>query len=784
MQRLQTQKFLLILILPFFIGSCAMLAKNGLNNRYGKEDPQQRYDYARTASGLNYHKDIKPIIENRCVVCHGCYDAPCQLKLSAFEGLERGANKNKIYDGARLLPAELTRLFVDGNTPTEWRDKKFYPVLNERKLSAEANLETSVLYRMLELKQKHPLPTSKALLSESFDFSLNRDQQCPKIEEMPRFEQKYPLWGMPYGLPAIKDQEFKQLASWIEQGTPYSEPEPLPPAYLNKIDAWETFFNRGDNKSRLMNRYIYEHLFIANLYFTSLGHDKYFRLVRSKTPSGKTIEIIPSRRPYDDPGSKNFYYRLQRVNSTILSKTHMPYALNDEKMTYLKALFLEPDYVVDSLPGYQTDVASNPFIAFQDLPVKSRYRFMLDEAHFTIMGYIKGPVCRGQVALNVINDHFWVVFVDPESEVLTHDAKFLAVESNNLRLPAESENTAFPLTNWLGYSLQHKRYLQAKMQYLEKLNSNGSFINMDLVWNGNQENKNAALTVFRHFDSATVVKGMVGEAPKTAWLIGYPLLERIHYLLVSGFDVYGNVSHQLLTRLYMDFLRMEGEFNFLMLLPEKDRISEREYWYRDASEQVQNYVYGTGEHYTHESAIPYKTENSKLELFELIRTHLGQALDNQYRLNGDSSSILLKSLSGSQGGPVKLLPQISYLTITDNGKNEVFTLIRNNAHSNISTLFGEEKNRLPDEDTLTIVPGFLGSYPNLFLKISKHQVPEFIASLRQLKTEQEYREFVTKYGIRRNSENFWEHSDELHSLYKSYTPLEAGLLDYNRLENR
>ena len=78
---------------------------------------------------------------------------------------------------------------------------------------------------------------------------------------------------------------------------------------------------------------------------------------------------------------------------------------------------------------------------------------------------------------------------------------------------------------------------------------------------------NAALTVLRHYDSATVVKGFVGGAPKTGWVVGYSLLERIHYLLVAGFDVFGNVGHQLTTRMYMDFLRMEGEYNFLLLLP-------------------------------------------------------------------------------------------------------------------------------------------------------------------------------------------------------------------------
>jgi hypothetical protein len=68
---------------------------------------------------------------------------------------------------------------------------------------------------------------------------------------------------------------------------------------------------------------------------------------------------------------------------------------------------------------------------------------------------------------------------------------------------------------------------------------------------------------------------MVGTNPKTTWVLGYPLFERIHYLLVAGFDVYGNVGHQLATRAYMDFLRMESEFAFLALLPAQARKTER-----------------------------------------------------------------------------------------------------------------------------------------------------------------------------------------------------------------
>ncbi|WVM93621.1 hypothetical protein ULG90_07040 [Halopseudomonas pachastrellae] len=49
-----------------------------------------------------YQRDIKPILENRCMACHGCYDAPCQLKLTSADGVKRGASQLQVYDAARL----------------------------------------------------------------------------------------------------------------------------------------------------------------------------------------------------------------------------------------------------------------------------------------------------------------------------------------------------------------------------------------------------------------------------------------------------------------------------------------------------------------------------------------------------------------------------------------------------------------------------------------------------------------------------------------------------------
>ncbi len=61
---------------------------------------------------VDYLADVKPILDKRCVVCHSCYNSPCQLKMSSYEGLDRGASKKKIYNATRLKTMDPTRLFV------------------------------------------------------------------------------------------------------------------------------------------------------------------------------------------------------------------------------------------------------------------------------------------------------------------------------------------------------------------------------------------------------------------------------------------------------------------------------------------------------------------------------------------------------------------------------------------------------------------------------------------------------------------------------------------------
>jgi len=742
-----------------------------------------------------YYGDVKSLFDGRCVVCHGCYDAPCQLKLSSPEGIERGANKKKIYNGTRLFAADPTRLFIDAHTVDSWRDKRFYPVVENGK-----NIEQSLLYQMLSLKERKPISVAslhnQKLPDKAFDLRLNRNEQCPEPDKFESYASDHALWGMPYGLPGLSAREQVIIKDWLRHDMPLGKIPVLSEQDKTQVEQWESFLNQNDNRGRLVARYIYEHLFLADLFFDEVDKGHYFKLVRSITPPGVPIKIIATRRPYEapslDPAIKQsvdrVYYRLQNVNNTVVAKNHIPFALNDNRMARFNTLFFEPDYEVTSLPGYAIELASNPFAVFKQLPVESRYQFMLDHAEFTIQGFMKGTVCRGQVALNVINDHFWVVFADPKHPASKMLNNSLPSEVDLLDLPAEQTSNAGILEYWTQYSKNQARYLQRKSNLLNEVLLEHQ-PTLDWIWQGDEVNSNAALTVFRHFDSASVVEGFIGPDPKTVWFIDYPIFERIHYLLVAGFDVYGNAGHQLATRMYMNFLRMESEFNFLALLPKNTRIDLRDYWYRDADDSIKDYVYGNHAYLNVESGITYSDSlAAQASLYQQLSTYLAPILSDRYQLH-QQEDVVQQQLSlltlMVKGGVANLLPEMGLLMVTENQQIvQVFTVVRNSAHANVTSLFTESLNRLPKEDSVSVMPGIVGAYPDALWRVEKTDIGDFVKSVVGLNNEADYSELMRQFGIRRTHADFWQYSDELHQFYREHFPVEYGVLDYNRLENR
>ncbi len=781
-------RYLVIFLFSIFISACSDSTAQ-LDEDFGAAKVRDRIVKTDTELASIFLDDVKPIIENRCVVCHGCYDAPCQLKLSSPEGIERGFSPEEVY-AIRFSEVEPTRLFVDAKSTQEWRDKEypFKPVLNERSQTPTANLEGSVLFKLLEQKKSHPLPSDK-ILPDSFDFSLTRSQTCPSIENYEDYLDDLPLAGMPYGLPAINDTEFSLLKKWLRQGSPMSQPLPLSESINKRVAHWEELLNGKDNKSILVARYIYEHLFLGHLYFSEENVKQselpiYFNLVRSRTPSGQPIDEIASRRPYQAPNVDTVYYRLRREVGTILDKTHMPYALNNKRMQRWNELFYQNKFTVKFLPDYKN---SNPFIVFASIPAASRYEFMLDSAQFFIDGFIKGPSCRGQVALSVIQDKFWLFFRDPKNLKSEAYGNFIYQQADNLDLPSDFSVHNYTATSWSKFSKKEKAYVDAQKRALSNKEIAHKFIGLGTIWQGDE---NAGLTVFRNFDSGIVLNGLHGDTPKTAWIINYPIFERIHYLLVAGFDIYGPVRHQLLARLYMDFLRIESEMSFITLLPKDERKTEIKDWYRDSTKELHSYLEDSNFYFDQENTIDYQTDNHKVEILTRLRARYYNSLPNKMA-DKDSKSFVtvtqgeLAKLQQLPNLAIQQLGQTSFIYVEDEqGRQQSFTLLRHNAYKNVSSLLFSELNHLPKLDSAELFHDFIGSYPQVIFNVKKSQLTAFVQQFNLVVDEQSYQQLLDNYGVRRSNPDFWRYSDKIHQVHKKDDNIVYGLFDYNRLENR
>jgi hypothetical protein len=797
---------LLLSLLFLALSSCAVIRKTpDYQALYGPSAPKQRLlgqemaEQHEKLGYVSYWRDIQPLLERRCAVCHACYDAPCQLKLGSFEGLDRGATKQLLYDGKRMHPVAPTRLFIDAQDTAGWRKKRFFPVLNERADTAVAALDNSLLAKMLLLKRENPLPAT-GKLPETFKFELNRPLECPTMEEFGTFQAEHPQWGMPYALPGLGDSEQALIIRWLEQGAEAAPRPALSAAARKEIAAWESFLNRPSVKQQLVSRYLYEHLFIGHIHFQGHGDNEFFSLVRSSTPPGQPLAEIAALLPYDDPQTPRFYYRLRPIIESIADKTHFVYEFSAERMQRYRQLFFQPDYAVAELPGYSQELDANPFKTFAAIPVTSRYQFLLDDAEFFVAGFIKGPVCRGQTALNVIQDRFWVAFIKPGMPFVEQGAKFLAENSKYLTLPSAAGDS-IGLLGWREYDKLGQEYLRKKEAFIEQAILGGDKgMSLDYIWDGGGANENAALTVFRHFDSATVVKGLLGDTPKTAWVVDYPIFERLHYLLVAGFNVYGTVAHQLATRKYMDYLRIDAENNFLRFMPAARRQKLHDDWYKGIGTTLNRIFEKPLFSIDHETAVAYQGTDYKQDFFRQLQQKLGKAGGAADGINrcvrqpcgsADASAArreadaALRELAALQGRVLNVLPEMSLLRVEtgQGGDDFVYTLLVDKALSNISFIFAEDLRRLPEQDKMTVVPGFLGSYPNFFFSVEINALREFIDALKNAADSGDKDRFYETYGIRRSDPRFWQYSDWFNDQYKREQGVNAGIFDLNRYEN-
>jgi fatty acid cis/trans isomerase CTI len=734
----------------------------------------------------SYTADVQPIFNKRCVACHGCIGSPCNLKLTSYRAVERGGFGQNPYS-SHVLASPRTGMDVV-QTTEEWRERGFYPVLSRGGSKLE-NQYLSLLYQMVEAGTRHNSPgfSRQALMPL---YANRYEHQCSATPDALRTRlKKNPAAGMPFGLPALDQQDFKTLRDWVADGSPGpTEAERQTAERVNDPEAvlaWEDFFNTPDKRSQLVARYIFDHVFLATIVLEESPGD-FFRLVRSKTPSGgkatnppNPVEIIDTPLPYSDPytyaGVDRVYYRLKKITAPIIQKNHFVWQLKRSDIDHLTALFLGQDWGSDAKLDAPWGVG-NPFLVYQAIPVEARYRFMLENSELIVSGITYGPVCLGQTATYAIKDQFWVYFVDPKYDVSVLEPK----------LGLDTWNT-FMDRSLLGNDSYEAAYGQA----LAKLRPKGYTI--DAIWNGDRKNPNAWLTVLRHESNVSVMKGRQGGIPRTQWLMDYSGFERIYYDTVANFEYWSGDIPKLETLVFFNYLRQEFEDNFLLLLPEDDRKKIREDWTQGVGQIALDVMPFAGE--DQPTQIKTSADDPILSLVEDIQKHMGEAvsgpvdhlnphvkpdvsLSNPITTYEDwvkAASLLTQTRAYKFP---RYLPSVILLKLTDGDDDaRVYALIANRVYATQDTLLFQDGEELPQLYTMSIYPTVIGGFPNYFMEMDLTEAGAFLRGLRDVQSLADWNRLRDRYGILRNGVHFWATYDWFTQWNLANRGIKAGYLD-------
>jgi hypothetical protein len=273
---------------------------------------------------------------------------------------------------------------------------------------------------------------------------------------------------------------------------------------------------------------------------------------------------------------------------------------------------------------------------------------------------------------------------------------------------------------------------------------------------------------------------------------------------VVNYDVFGNVGHQALTRIYMDMIRMEAEELFLAFLPPSQRASLRKSWYRGGplTDLKLRYMFPLVNSMA-PTGIVYRNEaNAKAELVDRV---LNEHLSREVRgppdaLNWKALRLLqgagaagaltapdralrrIASIKAAGATPfARFLPDLSVVLLRgQDGGARLYSLAHNREHANVSWMFGESERLAPQEDSLTVRAGVLGAYPNMFYVVPEEEINEFSRSVARLKSAADYERLVDSFGVRRSNEQFWSVYDAINATHLTSDPVRSGTLDLTR----
>ncbi|MGZ3789405.1 MAG: fatty acid cis/trans isomerase [Bacteriovorax sp.] len=707
---------------------------------------------------------VQPLLAKRCVACHSCYEAPCLMHLTSYEGIQRGLTKHEKFEVVNDLPANRLKdapLYMgENNTPRwdqpEWTKRYFAPVLQAGS-NGQIDMDKSIL--ALALMQ------GKANTS---GFSLDQSLYPPtrtcsqKPEDLKSVYQKYPQSGMPYALPSLEDSEYQVLNEWMQKGAPGPTMETKlvwnQPSRPDLIVKFESFFNATSPKEKLSMRYIYEHSFMTHIHFKGTPHDEFYELIRASNSSGDPKEVVTEKS--NDPTPVPFVYRLRRIHDVIVRKTHGLWDLDEGSLAEWKALFLEPTWPNESnIQAYIDSLGpkdrQDPMKYFAPIPETARYTFMVKNAEMLVGEVVRSPSCSGKIATLAIKDHFWVLFMTPEAS-----EKYL-----------QKKRAAGPL----------------KENVLSKLTNKIDIVPAD----EKNVDPHMSLSLFRHLSNVTVHKGLWGGTPQNIWLMDYDNYEDLYYNLVVNYRPWAKLAHQVLTWQHMVYNRKEAETRFIdyFLSDDKDcKKCKKWFWERwekgvydrDANEQAKM---DTTFKRAKEKIISAMDDRSGTKVDQL-NDDSKKTTDNPDTMLGKWEKQMLELTHKKNVELLRNFPELMYVKLVDEtGKERVYSLVINRSYTtNNSMAVGAVDQNLiflPEENQLVMMKGLIGNHPNLFVTLKMDNAFEFADKIKNIRSQQDWTAFRDQYAIHRNDVDFWKIYDEFIEWQRRDDPLSAGVIDLN-----
>ncbi len=764
---------------------------------------------------------VQPTLARQCVTCHSCGDAPCQLKLTSFDGVVRGSNEENLY-APRVLsideaydPAHLDHgrvrdqksgLVDYAASEDRWRSFDFYSVI--------AHGTDSVMARVLTEAQERTTSLDQSLkVAESLD---DRDFTCVGSDSPG--EKTMVGRAMPLGLPALEDADGEGILAWFEDGargpSDEAQAEISTPTNPAAVAQWEDFFNPkgAELRDQLIARYVYEHVFFANLHLDK-SPGEFYRLVRSRTRTGPIDQIV-TELPNEDPGSGPVFYRLMKQTDVLAAKQHIAWSIGSKTMQRWQQLLYDGDWKLTLHDGFDAD-SDNPFEYFAAIPAAVRYRFMLENSREMIDAMVRGSVCSGNGATFAIRDRFWIWFLEPDAD----PSALEEVAGQVTNGPLLGESSWFHLDPAEGDTLREIDYLRAYRRLLQQHLPDG--LSMGDLWDGNGGTEpDAWLTVTRHGTSASVETGPRQGLPETIWVLNYSNFERLYYNLVVNFETWGNVAHKLETWELMSLVRSEAEDLFLTMLPpdvrEEIRGHQTRGWgqvnslllptYAECSSELEDIIPDCS---TYGTAVEYASENDKAEGDQRLSAYLvdisqqqresiggavlavdalngvGQAEIPQKMASRGDVDAAFDHITGWSSSAWEHLPEITLVRVRAKDASWLYTILGNRIYTSHDRVYFEGLTRVPEEDTLSVSRGVVGARPQLFIDVELGAVPQLVKAIAELRDHASWVRFVTDHRksggpfqvIDRRDPEVWTFLDDVHKQWFAEDPVNAAVLD-------